>query len=105
MELRRNFRFMAVGLSFLALVAAPRPAQADCPAGSGILFPFLTDTEFQCQRTTFLATLDYFYSVVAAREDCFTLELNFIYPPNTLQCLFPVTNDKPGTTGDPDIDR
>jgi len=97
-------RSTAIGLSFFALLS-PQIASADCPDGSGIEFPFLTKDEFVCQRVTFNATVDYFYSFIAAREDCFSKELNQQVHVGDLECLASVTDDGPSTTGDEDIDR
>ncbi|MFN2378546.1 MAG: hypothetical protein ABR538_18600 [Candidatus Binatia bacterium] len=104
MALLRYLRFIAIGLSFFAL-AAPSKALADCPDGSGILFPFLTDQEKECQRITFVATHEYFATYVNARNDCFTKELTGVFLPERLDCLAPITDEGPSTTGDPDTDR
>lgn len=100
----RYLRSIAIGFSLVALLTPPL-AEADCPPGSGIEFPFLNDAEFQCQRVTFVATLDYFNSYLSARQDCFKLMLSGQEAPNSLDCLAPVTDLEPGTTGDEDIDR
>jgi len=100
----RYFRSFAIGLSIFALTA-PRPASADCPPGSGIEFPTLTPDEFTCQRVSLNATVEYFYNFIGARQDCFTKEINGEYPPEVLDCLAPVTDAGPATTGDEDTDR
>ena len=104
MGLPRYLRTAAAALSLFAVLSPP-PASADCPQGSGIEFPFLTPDQFTCQRVTFNATVDYFYSFISARQDCFAKEIFEQVPPNSLDCLFPITNDQPGTTGDEDTDR
>ncbi len=104
MGLPRFFRTSAIGLSLLALTAST-PASADCPPGSGEQFPFLSDQEFVCLRTTFQATMDYFNTFVDARQDCFYKEIKGKVKSGQLDCLFPVSNDQPGTTGDKDTDR
>lgn len=104
MALLRNFRTTAIGLSLLALVS-PQPAMADCPDGSGIEFPFLNNDDLECQRATFNATVDYFYSFINARQDCFQEEISGQVKPGTLNCLASVTDTGPSTTGDEDIDR
>ncbi len=104
MGLRRYLRTTAIGLSAIALLS-PQVASADCPAGSGVEFPFLTDDQLQCQRVSFTATVDYFFSFIAARQDCFTKEINGVYAPGVLECLHPITVDEPGTTGDEDTDK
>ena len=103
MGLPRYLRFAAL-LSLFAVLSPPS-ASADCPTGSGIEFPFLTPNQLACQRVSFNATVDYFYSFISARQDCFSKELFEQVPPNSLDCLFPITNDQPGTTGDDDTDR
>lgn len=100
----RIIRTTAAGLSLLALTL-PQAASADCPDGSGIEFPFLSASEYECQKVTFNATHEYFNSVINARQDCFSKELLGVYKPGVLDCLFPVTNEQPGTTGDEDTDR
>jgi cysteine-rich repeat protein len=104
MALFRNFRSTAIGLSLFALLS-PQMAQADCPKGSGIQFPFLNDTDLQCQRTTFNATVDYWYSFIGARQDCFAKEIKGQVEPGLLKCLTPITDEGPSTTGDADTDR
>lgn len=104
MGLLRFSRNAAIGISLLALTG-PKLAIADCPPGSGDEFPYLTDTQYTCLRTSFLATLDYFNTFLAAREDCFYKVISGNALPDTLDCLFPVSNEQPGTTGDPDVDR
>lgn len=103
MALLRSFRTYALGLSFLALT--PAVAAADCPPGSGIEFPLLTDDEYTCQRVSLNATVSYFYNFIGARQDCFTSELNGTFPPNTLDCLAPITDEGSTTTGNTDTDR
>ncbi len=101
----RYLRSTAIGFSVVALLA-PTLAHAvviSCPGGEE--FPFLTDDEFQCQRVSFNATLDYFNSFISAREDCFQEMLSGQVAPNSLNCLADVTGEGPGTTGDEDIDR
>jgi cysteine-rich repeat protein len=100
-----TLRSAALGLSLFGLLGAPGFATADCPEGSGIEFPFLTDSQFECQRNTFNATVDYFNSFINARQDCFSKELQHVYPPGELNCLQAITNDEPGTTGDDETDR
>jgi len=100
----RYVRSIAIGLSFLALTS-PKPAWADCPPGSGIEFPDLTPAEFECQRVTLNATVEYFYNFIGARLDCYSKEINELVPPNTLDCLAPVTGAGPATTGDDATDR
>ncbi|HXC52933.1 MAG TPA: hypothetical protein VN634_18750 [Candidatus Limnocylindrales bacterium] len=104
MGLPRYLRSAAAALSLFAVLPAP-PASADCPTGSGIEFPFLTQDQFVCQRVTFNATVDYFYSFISARQDCFSKEIFEQVAPNSLDCLAPITSDVPGTTGDEDTDR
>jgi|GEM_PF-1137426 len=104
MGLPRFFRTTAITLSLLAL-AGPPLASADCPPGSGEQFPYLSDQEFRCLRTSFHATLDYFNTFIDARQDCFYKEISGKVKPGELDCLFPISNDQPGTTGDPDTDR
>ncbi|MFN2425332.1 MAG: hypothetical protein ABR587_02665 [Candidatus Binatia bacterium] len=100
----RYVRSIALGLSVLALTSA-RPASADCPPGSGIEFPDLTDAEFACQRATLNATVEYFYNFIGARQDCFSNEIFGRVAPNTLDCLAPITAEGPSTTGDQEADR
>lgn len=100
----RYFRTTAIGLSLLVTLSAA-PASADCPPGSGIEFPFLSDTEYRCLKTSFQATLDYFATFVDARQDCFYKEIVGKEKPGELDCLFPISVDAPGTTGDDDTDR
>lgn len=104
MALLRNLRSTAVGFSLLAILS-PQAAIADCPLGSGIEFPFLTNSEFECQRHTFLATLSYFETFLNARQDCFDQEIKETVKPGTLSCLEPITQLQPGTTGDESVDR
>lgn len=104
MALFRHIRTTAIGLSLFALLS-PQMASADCPDGSGIEFPYLNNDDLECQRATFNATVDYFYSFIAAREDCFQEEITYKVKPGTLDCLAPITTAGPGTTGDEDIDR
>lgn len=99
-----NFRTTAIAFSLLA-VTSPTIASADCPPGSGNEFPFLSDSEFVCLRTSFQATLDYFGTFVDARQDCFYKELVGKVKPGELDCLFPISSDQPGTTGDDETDR
>lgn len=98
-----KLRTTLFGLSLLALLA-PSAARADCPLGSGIEFPFLSDSEFQCQRTIFLATDAYFSTFLNARQECFNKELDGEVEPFLLRCLSPITVDQPGTTGDEQTD-
>lgn len=100
----RYLRSFALGLSILALTS-PRPASADCPPGSGIEFPRLTQDEFVCQRVTYNATVEYFYNFIGARQDCFSEEIFDRVEPNTLNCLAPITGAGPDTTGDESTDR
>lgn len=100
----RFFRTTTIGLSLL-LLTGPTLASADCPPGSGIEFPYLSNQEFICLRTSFHATLDYFNTVIDARQDCFAKEISGKEKPGKLQCLFPITVDQPGTTQDKDTDR
>ena len=104
MGLPRYLRLAAAALSLFA-VLSPQAASADCPQGSGIEFPFLTPDQFTCQRVVFNSTVDYFYSFISAREDCFSKLIFEQVPPDSLKCLFPISNDQPGTTGDEDTDR
>ena len=104
MALFQNVRSTAIGLSLFALLS-PQMASADCPDGSGILFPFLNDSDLACQRTTFNATVDYWYSIIAARQDCFSKVITGQEQPESLDCLAPITDAGPGTTGDEDTDR
>src|SRR5262245_43935644 len=104
MALRRFFRSVCLGLSLVA-VAWPHLASADCPLGSGIEFPFLTDDQLDCQRVGFDATLEYFTTFMAAREDCFYEEISGQVAPQSLSCLAPITTDGPETTGDETIDK
>jgi hypothetical protein len=103
MALLRKFRSIAIGLSLFAVAA--QPASADCPDGSGVLFPDLTEQEFACQRASLNATVDYFYNFIGARLDCYTKEINGLYDPEELNCLAPITAAGPDTTGDEDTDR
>jgi cysteine-rich repeat protein len=105
MDLLRFSRRTAIAGLALFAVLSPHIAAADCPTGSGITFPFLTDAQLACQRVTFNATVDYFYSFISARQDCFTKEIVGIYAPNVLDCLAPITDEGPTTTGDEDTDR
>jgi hypothetical protein len=100
----RYLRFFAIGFSLVAALY-PTVAKADCPEGSGIEFPFLTNDEFECQKATVNGTLDYLNSFISARQDCFKEMLNGSVRPGDLDCLAPITDTEPGTTGDPDIDR
>jgi len=104
MGLPRTLRPAVAALSLFAVLSPPS-AQADCPAGSGIEFPFLTPDQFACQRVLFNSTVDYFYSFISARQDCFSKLIFEQVPPDSLDCLFPITLDQPGTTGDEDTDR
>jgi len=104
MALRRYLRFLALGLSVLALTS-PSPASADCPPGSGIEFPRLTDDEFVCQRVSLNATVAYFYDFIGARQDCFSLEIDDKVVPGVLNCLAPITTAGPDTTGSEAADR
>lgn len=104
MALLRNFRSTAIGLSLVALLS-PSMASADCPEGSGIQFPFLNDADLQCQRTSFNATTAYFYGIIAARQDCFSKVITGQVAPDSLDCVAPITEAGPSTTGDADTDR
>lgn len=100
----RYLRSFAIGLAAIA-ATVPSPALADCPPGSGIEFPTLTQEEFACQRASLNATVEYFYNFIGARQDCFTHEIKGDYPPGSLDCLAPITGEGPATTGDEDADK
>lgn len=104
MALLRQIRTSALGLSLFALLS-PQMASADCPDGSGIEFPYLNADDLECQRATFNATVEYFYSFISAREDCFAEEITGKVAPGSLDCLASITQAGPSTTGDADIDR
>jgi len=103
MMLRRFLRNAALGLTLMTLMA-PTSASAQCP-GEGEDFPFLSNSEFICLRTSFLATLEYFNTFIDARQDCFFKEIAGVEAPGELNCLAQITNDEPGTTNDKDTDR
>ena len=95
---RRALLATPLVLSLLLMAGA---AQADCPAGSGIEIPFLTDSELSCQNHTYNATVEYLGTIVDSRQDCFLQEINGKFVRENVDCLGTLAL---GGTGDDDTD-
>ncbi len=101
MVLRRFFGATALFVTLLA-VGAPVPVQADCPAGSGIEIPLLTDPELRCQKYTYNATVEFLGANIDARQDCYLRETDRQFIREDVDCNASLAD---GGTGDEKTDN